>query len=68
LRTGAAGQPGQAEGDVLADGEVGEQRVVLKDHPDMATLGRHRPARSRDQITVEVHLTGVEVFQTSNET
>jgi hypothetical protein len=34
------GRPRQAEGDVLADGEVGEEGVVLEDHAEMTALGR----------------------------
>ena len=38
----------QPEADVLGDGQVGEEGVVLEDHPDLAALGRHPGAVAGD--------------------
>src|SRR5690606_18328927 len=53
---GAAGllrHPAQPEGDVLAHGEVREERVVLEHEPDAAPLRRHRDAVADERLPVE---------------
>ena len=40
--------PGQAEGDVLAHGEVREERTLLRDEGDAAALGRDVPPAAVD--------------------
>jgi len=43
---------GEPERDVLADGEVWEQREVLEDDPDVPTLRRDERAVSGDNLVV----------------
>ena len=45
----------QAEGDVVEDGEVREQREVLEHEPDAALLGRHEAVGPRDLLIVDQH-------------
>ena len=46
----APAQPAQAEGDVLLNTEVGEQRVLLKHHADVSVFGRYHLIRRRHQL------------------
>ena len=46
-RIAVRAMPGQAEGHVLRHAEMRKQRVVLKDHPHPAPLGRHPAAAAR---------------------
>ena len=49
----AAGERPEAEGDVLLNGEMGEQREVLEHQPDAALLRRHEMVWSHHLLTVE---------------
>jgi hypothetical protein len=40
-----SGEPPEAEGDVLPDCQVGEEGIILEDHPNAALLGGDRPTR-----------------------
>ncbi len=51
----AAGQRFQAEGDIVEDGEMREQREVLEHEPDPALLRRHEAVGSGDLLAVEQH-------------
>ena len=51
----AAGERFEAEGDIVADGEVREQREVLEHQPDAAPLGRHETVRPRHLLAVDQH-------------
>ena len=44
----------QAEPDVLGDGQVREERVVLEDHADPALLGRYPRSGARDSAAVDL--------------
>src|SRR5918992_521425 len=55
--------PRQPESDVLRNGEVREEGVILEDEADLPALGRHRCARSRDKVVAESDLTGVGLLE-----
>jgi hypothetical protein len=49
----------EPEADVLGDGEVREERVVLEDHADAAPLRRHPGAAVGDRAVGDADLAGV---------
>jgi hypothetical protein len=51
----AATRTGQPEGDVVPDGEVGEQRTLLRHVADPALLRRHRAAGTHHGALAEHH-------------
>ncbi len=51
-------QRAQAEGDVVADGEMGEEREVLEHEADAPLLRRHEAVRPRDLLAVDEHAPG----------
>ena len=48
----------QAEGDIVEDGEMREQREVLKHQTDAALLRRHEAVRSGDLLAVDEDAAG----------
>ena len=51
----APGERFQAEGDIVEDGEVREQREVLEHEPDATLLGRHEAVGPRHLLIVDQH-------------
>jgi hypothetical protein len=56
-----------AEADVLGHGQVREERIVLEDHADAATLGRHPGAVAGDGRVLEPDLAGVRVLEAGDQ-
>src|SRR5688572_20094246 len=50
-----ARQSGEAEADIVEDGEVGEEREILEDQADRALLGRQEDGGAGDLTIVEQH-------------
>ncbi len=53
-----ARQRGEAEADIVEDGEVREQREILEHQADRALLGRQEDGRAGDLAVVEKHAAG----------
>jgi hypothetical protein len=53
----------QSECNIVCDAQMGEERIVLEDHPDMPMLGREHMPWCRDQPTIQIDLAGAYSFK-----
>ena len=61
-----AGLAAEAEGDILLDGQVREERVVLEDHADPAFFRRQALAFAADHVAVQTNFATGDFFKAGN--